>query len=354
MTRAPVAQLDRVLASEAKGQRFESSRAHQAIPGKDSISLMKPQLVRIASRRSPLALQQADIVAHQLSQHHRHLKIDIVPFTTQGDKILDQPLSKIGGKGLFVKELERALLDEHADIAVHSAKDLPTTFPDGLYLGAVCERDDPRDALVSPHLSHVHELNHGATVGTSSLRRQCQLANHYPDLHFQSLRGNVQTRLKKLDDGRYDAIILAAAGLKRLNLTDRITAYFDPAICLPAIGQGTLAIECRRDDANIKALIQPLEHAPSRICLTAERAFNQGLNGSCQIPIAGYATLDACDGNTTLKLNGLVGKPDGAIILHDSICGKPTQATQLGMALAERLIAQGAQDIINTCVNNSS
>ena len=306
--------------------------------------------IRIASRRSPLAMRQAQIVAAQLQAHHPDLQTHIVPFVTQGDKILDKPLSKIGGKGLFVNELEKALLDDKADIAVHSSKDLPASLPDNLHLGAVCERGNPLDAWVSKQFKTPCITDAPIVVGTASLRRQCQLAHCYPHLTFKSVRGNVQTRLAKLDNGEVDVLILAAAGLERLDLADRITHCLTSDICLPAIGQGTLAVECRCDDKTTQALLAPLEHAPSRIVLTAERAFNHTLGGSCQVPVAGYATLEEVSGTLMLHLSGLVGKPDGSLLLTDQISGKATDAHTLGKTLAQRLIARGAQDIIQSCL----
>jgi hydroxymethylbilane synthase len=312
---------------------------------------MSEQPLRIASRRSPLAMRQADIVAQQLQQCHPALQIEIIPFVTEGDRILDQPLNKIGGKGLFVNALEKALLNQEADIAVHSSKDLPTCLPAGLSLSTVCSRADPRDAWVSRQVRHPSEHHGSIVVGTSSLRRQCQLAHQYPHLTFKSVRGNVQTRLAKLDRGEVDALILAVAGLERLGLADHITHKLAPSVCLPAMGQGTLAIESRSVDTAIKKLLQPLEDQTSRWRLTAERAFNQKLGGSCQVPIAAYATLTTDQPTPRLQLKGLVGKPDGSMLLQASIQGDPEQAQQLGEDLADQLIVRGAMEIIKTCLN---
>jgi hydroxymethylbilane synthase len=298
--------------------------------------------VRIATRRSPLALWQAHHVRDALVSAHAGLQVEILEMTTRGDRILDTPLAKVGGKGLFVKELERALLDGEADLAVHSMKDVPVELPDGLHLPVILEREDPRDALVSDHYSQLSALPAGARVGTSSLRRQCQLRHQRPDLEILDLRGNVGSRLKKLDDGEYDAIILAAAGLTRLGLAERITEWLEPATCLPAIGQGAVGIECRTDDVRIAGLIAPLDHAVTHTCVTAERALNARLQGGCQVPIAGHAVVTG----EVLQLSGRVGRPDGTQILHDEISGPETEAAALGTRLAERLLADGAAAIL--------
>ena len=299
--------------------------------------------LRIATRKSPLALWQANFVKQQLELHHPGLQVTLVPMSTQGDKILDTPLAKIGGKGLFVKELEQAMLENRADIAVHSMKDVPVDFPDGLGLAVICERDDPYDAFVSSRFASVYELPEGAVVGTSSLRRQCQLRAQRPDLVIRDLRGNVNTRLAKLDAGDYDAIILAAAGLRRLDKAERIRSRLPPELSLPANGQGAVGIECRLDDPRTLALLAPLEHATTRYCVMAERAMNRTLQGGCQVPIGAFAEMED---NDHLWLRGLVGSVDGKQIIHGDISGPKEQAEELGKLLAEQLLAQGADDIL--------
>ncbi|NCB86430.1 MAG: hydroxymethylbilane synthase [Gammaproteobacteria bacterium] len=299
--------------------------------------------LRIATRKSPLALWQANFVKQQLELHHPGLQVTLVPMSTQGDKILDTPLAKIGGKGLFVKELEQAMLENRADIAVHSMKDVPVDFPDGLGLAVICERDDPYDAFVSSRFASVYELPEGAVVGTSSLRRQCQLRAQRPDLVIRDLRGNVNTRLAKLDAGDYDAIILAAAGLRRLDKAERIRSRLPPELSLPANGQGAVGIECRLDDTQTLALLASLEHATTRYCVMAERAMNRTLQGGCQVPIGAFAEMED---NDHLWLRGLVGSVDGKQIIHGDISGPKEQAEELGKLLAEQLLAQGADDIL--------
>ena len=268
--------------------------------------------LRIATRGSPLALWQAEHVAAKLESLHAGLKVELVTMKTSGDKILDTPLAKIGGKGLFVKELENGLLEGRADLAVHSLKDVPVDFPSGLELAIVMEREDPRDAFVSNRYSRLSEMPAGSRVGTSSLRRQTQVREQHPELQVEWLRGNVNTRLAKLDAGEYDAIILAVVGLQRLGMADRIAAALEPEECLPAIGQGVLGIEIRSDDDELRELLAPLAHAPTAVRVSAERALNATLNGGCQVPIAGYAELDG----DSLYLRGLVGEPDGSKILR--------------------------------------
>ena len=301
-----------------------------------------PDSIRIATRRSPLALWQAEHVADTLRRTHSGIAVEIVGMSTRGDKILDAPLAKIGGKGLFVKELEQGMLDGRADIAVHSMKDVPVYFPEGLHLSVIMEREDPRDAFVSNRFGGLDELPHGSCVGTSSLRRECQLAARRPDLRIEPLRGNVNTRLGKLDAGVYDAIILAAAGLMRLGFDDRIRARLEPEESLPAIGQGAIGIECRQDDERVNARIAPLHHAPTADRVFAERALNNRLMGGCQVPIAGHAVLEA-DG---IYLRGLVGTPDGKRILRGERRGSRAEAEALGTALAMDLIDQGAGEIL--------
>ena len=302
----------------------------------------KTKLVRIATRKSALALWQAEFVKAQLEHFHADVRVELVPMSTQGDIILDTPLAKIGGKGLFVKELEQAMLDGRADIAVHSMKDVPVEFPEGLALHTICEREDPRDAFVSNNFANLSELPKGAVVGTSSLRRQCQIRALRPDLVIKDLRGNVNTRLAKLDDGQYDAIILAAAGLLRLKMDERIADYIEPEVSLPANGQGAVGIECRIDDEVTKALLAPLEHSQTRIRVNAERAMNRHLEGGCQVPIGAYALVDG----EQVHLRGLVGAVDGSEILHDEVTGHINDAEAIGVQLAKKLLAQGADKIL--------
>jgi len=303
---------------------------------------MTNRVVKIATRRSPLAMWQAEYVRDELIKRNPGLQVELVKMSTQGDKILDVPLAKIGGKGLFVKELEQGMLAGDADIAVHSMKDVPVAFPEGLHLPVVCPREDPRDAFVSNTYQSLEELPKGAKVGTSSLRRECQLRTNRPDLEVLPLRGNVNTRLAKLDAGDYDAIILAAAGLKRLGFEDRIRAALTPEESLPAIGQGAVGIETRVDDDEINALIAPLRCPETWIVVSAERALNQRLAGGCQVPIAGYALLD----NDQIWMRGLVGRPDGSEMLRAEVSGSAADAEALGVALAEDLLSQGADKIL--------
>ncbi|MCK5892955.1 MAG: hydroxymethylbilane synthase [Endozoicomonadaceae bacterium] len=298
--------------------------------------------VRIATRKSTLALWQANYVKVRLEALHPDVNIELVTMTSRGDRILDAPLAKIGGKGLFVKELENALLSGQADIAVHSMKDLPMELPDGLELIVICEREDPRDAFVSNQFQTLDELPEGAVVGTSSLRRQCQLLKKRPDLTIRFLRGNVNTRLQKLDENEYDAIILAAAGLIRLEMQDCIKQFLPASLSLPAGGQGAVGIECRTFDEDIKALIKPLHHSDTATCVLAERAMNRHLEGGCQVPIAGYAVLD---GNY-VTLEGLVGKPDASEILRTSVTRPRSECEQAGIEAADNLLSLGAGEIL--------
>ncbi|MBT0885995.1 MULTISPECIES: hydroxymethylbilane synthase [Acinetobacter] len=298
--------------------------------------------LKIATRQSPLALWQAEHIRARLEAMHADLTVELVTFVTQGDKILDTPLAKIGGKGLFVKELEAALMDGRADLAVHSMKDVPMALPEGLSLAVICEREDPLDAFVSNHYASFADLPQGAKVGTSSLRRKCQILKARPDLEIIDLRGNVGTRLSKLDDGQYDAIILASAGLKRLGLAERIRHTIQPDVSLPAVGQGALGLECRSQDQAVLDLILPLMHAETNVCVRAERAFNAYLEGGCQVPIAGYATLQ----NGQLQIEGRVGSVDGQTILKAVQYGAPEQAEMLGEELAKALLAQGAGELL--------
>jgi len=300
------------------------------------------QAIRIATRESPLARWQTEQVAEKLRRAHPGLGVEILGIRTRGDKFLDAPLSKVGGKGLFVKELEQGLLDKRADIAVHSMKDVPVDLPPSLHLPVIMEREDPLDAFVSNHYGDIDELPEGACAGTSSLRRQCQLVARRPDLVIRPLRGNVNTRLSKLDAGEYDAIILAAAGLMRLGFAQRIRRCLSPEESLPAIGQGAIGIECRADDGRINALIAPLHHTDTADRIRAERALNRRLMGGCQTPIAGYAV--PADGG--LHLRGLVGTPDGTRIWRAERRAPRAEAESLGTALAEDLIAQDADGIL--------
>ncbi|MCB1704827.1 MAG: hydroxymethylbilane synthase [Halioglobus sp.] len=298
----------------------------------------------IATRESPLALWQAEFVRAALSEQHPDLEVHLLGMTSRGDQLLDSPLSKLGGKGLFVKELEEALLDGSADIAVHSMKDVPMEFPPGLGLGVICDREDPSDAFVSNRYASLEALPAGSVVGTSSLRRECQLRERRPDLEVNFLRGNVNTRLRKLDEGEYDAIILASAGLLRLGFDARIRQRMPVSQSLPAGGQGAVGIELRSGDAAVLSLLQPLHHAPTAARVTAERAMNRRLEGGCQVPIACYAELS--EDGTTLLLRGLVGKPDGSLVLRAQAEAPVDAAEQLGIEVAEDLLAQGAAAIL--------
>ena len=300
--------------------------------------------LRIATRKSPLALWQAEFVKSQLQRYHPRLKIELVTMTTKGDKLLDTPLAKIGGKGLFVKELETAMLQDLADIAVHSMKDVPMEFPEGLCLSVICEREDSSDAFVSSHFGTLAELPENAVIGTSSLRRQCQIRAHFPMFQVKELRGNVNTRLSKLDAGEYDAIILASAGLMRLGMADRITQRLPTSISLPAGGQGAVGIECRSNDTRMQELIAPLHHLESAICVRAERAANKHLQGGCQVPIACFAELS--DNGATVNLRGLVGSVDGSRILRAHATGNADNPEKLGIQVAKDLLSQGAGKLL--------
>ncbi len=303
---------------------------------------MSNQNIRIATRKSPLALWQAEHVRSQLLKVFPGISVELVKMTTLGDRILDAPLAKVGGKGLFVKELEQSLLDGRADIAVHSMKDVPVDLPEGLHLPVVLKREEVRDAFVSLKYPGFDSLPEGACVGTSSLRRQCQLLEHRPDLKIKSLRGNVGTRLQKLAEGNFEAIILASAGLIRLDEGARITQKLGIEVCLPAIGQGAIGIECRVGDNRILNVINVLDDDETHICVMAERALNERLEGGCQVPIAGYATLD---GNQ-LKIEGLVGRPNGETILRGSVQGGQDRGEEMGIELADDLLAKGAREIL--------
>jgi hydroxymethylbilane synthase len=306
------------------------------------------KLIRIATRKSPLALWQAHFVKQALEKSHSDLSVELVPLSTKGDRILDTPLAKVGGKGLFVKELQTAMLEGKADIAVHSMKDVPMEFPQGLGIFAIAEREDPRDAFVSNQYVSLDTLPNGASVGTSSLRRQCQLRAMRPDLVIKDLRGNVGSRLEKLDRGDYDAIILASAGLIRLQLGQRIADNIEPTIIIPAAGQGAVGIECREDDSNTRQLIAVLDHPNTHIRVSAERAMNRHLQGGCQVPIGAFAEII----NNELQMSGLVGSLDGTVMLHDHVRGAPSDATSLGIMLAEKLLAAGADSILQEVYNS--
>ncbi|WP_424411561.1 hydroxymethylbilane synthase [Pasteurella sp. PK-2025] len=305
---------------------------------------MTTTTLKIATRQSPLALWQANYVKDRLQQYYPDLQVILVPMVTKGDVILDSPLAKIGGKGLFVKELENALLKGEADIAVHSMKDVPMQFPDGLTLSVICPREDPRDAFVSNTYPSLMALPAGAVVGTSSLRRQFQLKQLRPDLNIHSLRGNVGTRLNKLDHGDYDAIILAAAGLIRLDLAKRITSFLDIEQVLPAVGQGAIGIECRSEDMAVQQLLAPLADQHTTYCVQAERAMNLHLQGGCQVPIAGYAILQ----DDQLYLRALVGETEGTTMLRAEAKSAVENAQDLGIQVAEMLRQQGADRLLQS------
>ena len=303
---------------------------------------MADKIIRIATRQSPLALWQAEHVAELLVRALPGVRTQLVKMVTRGDKILDAPLAKVGGKGLFVKELEQGMLENLADIAVHSMKDVPVDFPEGLHLAAILVREDPTDAFVSNRYSTLNELPPNARIGTSSLRRQCQIKEKFPNAEVIPLRGNVNTRLSKLDAGDYDAIILASAGLKRLGMAERITQSLDTSVSLPAIGQGAIGIECRVDDLEINEILQTLHDAETGLCVSAERAMNARLNGGCQVPIAGFAQLKG--GQITMR--GLVGNPDGSVLYRAERTGGLDQGEVIGQLIAEDLLAQGADKIL--------
>ncbi|MDA8329013.1 MAG: hydroxymethylbilane synthase [Betaproteobacteria bacterium] len=301
-----------------------------------------PERVVIATRESPLAMWQAHHVAQQLRADWPGLQVEILGMTTRGDQILDVSLSKIGGKGLFVKELEAALLEGRADIAVHSMKDVPMSLPDGFALVAIGEREDPTDALVSNLYANVASLPDGARVGTSSLRRESQLRAKFPHLNISPLRGNLQTRLRKLDEGQYEAIVLASAGLKRLDLGERIRESLSIHTSLPAVGQGALGIECLQHRTDLFTLLAKFNHADTADCVMAERSLSLCLGGSCQVPLGGYAEISG----ETLTLRGLIAQPDGSLVLREQISGARQDAKALGRIVGERLLAQGADKIM--------
>jgi len=304
---------------------------------------MTDSILRIATRKSPLALWQANHVRDALLARNPGLEVELVTMTTQGDKILDTPLAKVGGKGLFVKELETGMLEGRADLAVHSMKDVPVAFPEGLGLAAVLPREDPRDALISNEYSSIEALPQEARVGTSSLRRQCQLRRIRPDLQVLDLRGNVNTRLAKLDNGDYDAILLAAAGIKRMGWEERISELLAPEQFIPAIGQGAIGIEIRLDDARVRDMIEALNDGQTAIRIRTERALNEALQGGCQVPIAGYSEIS----HGVIVLRALVGRPDGSEMVQGVISGRPKDAEELGQVLAEDLLSRGARQILD-------
>jgi len=304
--------------------------------------ILTQRTIKIATRQSPLALWQAEYVAKRLKVAQPGIKTELVKMLTKGDKILDAPLAKIGGKGLFVKELEQGMLNGSADIAVHSMKDVPMHFPEGLHLAAILPREDPCDALVSNKYTSLDDLPDNAIIGTSSLRRQCQISEIFPDAKIIPLRGNVNTRLSKLDAGDYDAIILATAGLVRLGFEERIVQKLTTEISLPAVGQGAVGIECRSDDLELNSILSGLADSVTTVVVSAERAMNLRLNGGCQVPIAGYAELIG----DQLRMRGLVGKPDGSIIYRAEHIGSTDDPIALGNNIAEQLLAQGADIIL--------
>ena len=306
--------------------------------------------ITIATRESQLALWQAHEVSRLLTLHHPELDIEILGMTTQGDRFLQASLAKAGGKGLFVKELEQCLIDERADIAVHSMKDVPFELPSGLHISTILEREDPRDAFVSNHYSGLEDLPENAIVGTSSTRRECQIRALRPDCNIQPLRGNVNTRLAKLDEGQYDAIILASAGLKRLGFGNRIRSTLDTDISLPAIGQGAIGIECRQQDASTQALLQPLHHEMTALSVCAERKISTALSANCHLPIAAHATQT----DQTLTLRALVGSLDGQQMLRAEHSGAASAMSTISQTVADDLIAQGALELMAAMDNDHS
>jgi len=306
--------------------------------------------IRIATRKSPLALWQAEYVKAELLHYHPQLQVELVAMSTRGDKLLDAPLAKVGGKGLFVKELELAMLEGRADIAVHSMKDVPMEFPEGLGLQVICEREDPTDAFVSNNYTDLSQLPDNAVVGSSSLRRQTQIRAQFPNLQIKDLRGNVNTRLDKLDNGEYDALILASAGLIRLDMSHRIASRLNTELCLPAGGQGAVGIECRSNDEAILALLSPLHHLDTASCVIAERALNRRLQGGCQVPIACFAELSS--DRHSIAVRALVGSVDGQKILQSQLSGPVANAQQLGEALADQLLEMGAGEILSEVLGN--
>jgi hydroxymethylbilane synthase len=312
-----------------------------------SSSVSAPSRLVIASRESPLAMWQAEHVRDTLAGLYRGTQVEILGMTTQGDQILDRPLASIGGKGLFIKELEVAMEEGRADLAVHSMKDVPMVMPEGFVLAAISARENPRDAFVSNRYASLSELPAGAIVGTSSLRREAMLRSRFPQLEIRSLRGNLGTRLRKLDEGQYDAIILAAAGLIRLKLASRIRAFLTPEESLPAPGQGALGIEVRAGRPDMAALVQVLNDPQTNACVTAERAFSRALGGSCQVPLGGYAEFR----NGQVWLRGFVSTPDGKRMVEAERSGPASDADALGLALAAQLRERGADEILAQLAN---
>ena len=306
--------------------------------------------IRIGTRKSKLALWQANYIAEKLKEHFPDLDVELVKITTKGDKILDVPLAKVGGKGLFVKEIEEAMLRNEIDIAVHSLKDVPTYFPEGLGLVAITEREDPRDAFLSVKYSSIDEMPEGAVLGTSSLRRKAQIMIKRKDLEIKDLRGNVDTRIRKLEEGQYDGIILAYAGLKRLGLQNKVKQVFDPAYMIPAVAQGFLGIEARLDDEKTKEIVSVLNHEESFIRATAERAFLKKLEGGCQVPLAAYSEI--YDGK--LKITGFVSDLTGDRFFRDSIEGSLDKAEELGEKLANKLLEEGAKEVLEEVYRGSN
>ena len=299
--------------------------------------------IRIGTRKSQLALWQAYFIRDELLARHPSLECEIVKLSTKGDRILDTPLAKIGGKGLFIKELEQALIDGRVDIAVHSMKDVTVDLPEELHIPVICQREEPWDAFVSNHYEHFLDLPQGARLGTSSLRRQMLLKAARPDLEVISLRGNVNTRLAKLDAGEFDAIILAAAGLIRLEMPERIKETLPPELCLPAVAQGAVGVECRKNDDETLSLLMHLDHPPTHARVIAERAMNATLDGGCQVPIAGFSEIH----EDTLHLRGIVGSPDGSLLLHADVAGLTLNAEELGQEVAKQLLEKGAGDLLS-------
>ncbi len=305
--------------------------------------------IKIGTRGSALALWQAEWVKSELEKKYPEVAVSLVRIKTTGDKILDVPLAKVGGKGLFVKEIEEALFAEEIDLAVHSMKDVPTALPEGLHLGAITRREDPRDALLSQNRMKFSDLPKGAKVGTSSLRRQAQLMHARPDLQIHQLRGNVDTRIRRLREGHFDAIVLAAAGVKRLGFAADVAEYLSTEISLPAIGQGALGIECRIRDGQLNELLSFFNDPDSRACIVGERALLRRLEGGCQVPIACYAHMQ----NETVHLAGLVASVDGSRVVKGSLIGDPARVEQLGTTLAENLLSRGADAILNEVYGKS-
>jgi hydroxymethylbilane synthase len=328
---------------------FASSFSASAAMTKPSANAA-PKLIRIASRESALAMVQSEWVAAQLREMHAGCKVEILGMTTKGDQILDKPLAMIGGKGLFIKELEVALEEGRADIAVHSMKDVPMTLPDGFAATIVGARENVRDAFVSNRYQSLEELPKGAIVGTSSLRRESQLRHHFPEMRIEPLRGNVNTRLKKLDDGEFDAIILAAAGLKRLGFEARIKTELDDVRFIPAIAQGALGIEYRADRADVAAWLAPFANSATTAIVAAERALGRALTGSCDVPLGGRGQV--VDGK--LHLEGFVALPDGSRVIRDAVTGSIKDPEALGAALGKLLIEQGANEILATLQRSQS